>query len=371
MPSLKIFRNVSIRPLAGDDIHFICLMLGLYRVLMFVFATALAGRTYLRKVSNSHAMCSDGDPYSKSEKRQHLMVNVYIVALMVVVIADLALIACIYSAASIGTPTQTLQRDKYLRPLLQFKLFGMNTILLVLFLWQLLFIYVNRDDNYGCPADENVENSVWYSLFATVLFLFAIELMLIPATIAGKISLHIQRLDPLKDREMTAAHRKYCWEACLGGCLKCCGLFCCCNKAGGREISVNKGHLKDTIEALLNFFSHHGMLDVVFSDIYVALKALARDQRERQVKCINQAIRAMQLHTSLEEGLVGNPSFFSVGVEAPIHVGVISLFVGDMPFNDEDTSPYESFGTEVQLNNQGGVQVIGMNELPAAPILQT
>eukprot|EP00978_Attheya_sp_CCMP212_P048035 scaffold463587_cov114-Attheya_sp.AAC.1 len=185
----------------------------------------------------------------------------------------------------------------------------------------MLFIYINRDDNYGCAAEDNVEYSVWYSLFATVLFLFAIELMLIPATIAGKISLHIQRLDPLKDREMTAAHRKYCWEACLGGCLKCCGLFCCCNKAGGREISVNKGHLKDTIEALLNFLSYHGMLDVVFSDIYVALKALAREQRERQLECINQAIRAMQLHTSLEEGLVGNPSFFSVGVEAPIHVG--------------------------------------------------
>jgi hypothetical protein len=134
---------------------------------------------------------------------------------------------------------------------------------------------------------------------------------------------------------------------------------------------VNKGHLKDTIEVLLDFFRHQGMLDVVFSDIYVALKALARDQRERQVKCINQAMRAMQLHTSLEEGFVGNPSFFSVGVEAPIHVGAISLFVGDMPFNDEDTSPYENLGTEVQLNNQGGVKIIGTNKVLAVPILQT
>eukprot|EP00978_Attheya_sp_CCMP212_P048074 scaffold470418_cov126-Attheya_sp.AAC.1 len=303
---------------------------------------ALSIHMYLRRVHKDSILCGDiGDPNQDSsvgdkidgtEGMRQIMTSASMFLLLVLVVSDMAILASIYSAASIGTPTQTLQRDKFLRPLLQFKIFGLNILMIVLVVLLIVYIKINRDDNWGCGSEKTTfEDSPWYSLFAAILFLLVFELMFIPCITTCNIVSYIQRMDPLKDKHFTVAHERVCYEACCGGCLKFCGLFCCCNKAGGKEISLHRGDMQDFIRVLLDFFTNDGILDVVFSDLYVGLKTLALVQRERQVDCIQQAMHATEFANALEEGMAHRSTANVVEFDTPVKLGAVSLFVGHMP----------------------------------------
>jgi hypothetical protein len=299
---------------------------------------------------------------TSADGMRQIMTSAYCFLLLILIVSDLAVLASIYSAASIGTPTQTLERDKFLRPLLQFKIFGLNILMIVLVVCEMVFIQLNRDDNWGCDEGEpTFEDSPWYKLFAAILFLLGLELMLIPCLTTINIVSYIQRLDPLKDKHFTVAHERVCYEACCGGCLKFCGLFCCCNKAGGREISLHRGDMKDIILALLDFFTYQDIMDVVFSDLYVGLKTLALVQRERQVDCIKQATHATELASALEEGMADVSSVNVVEFDTPVQLGAVSLFVGRIPEVEEEDDIFEEEDDLVVETDQfEGVRKIGM-----------
>jgi hypothetical protein len=333
---------------------------------------AISIHIYQRKVDQDSIMCGDiGDPDLDSsvedkidgaEGMRQIMTSAFMFLLLVLVVSDMAILASIYSAASIGTPTQTLQRDKFLRPLLQFKIFGLNILMIILVVFLIVFIQINRDDNWGCGSGETTfEESPWYNLFAAILFLLAFELMFIPCITTCNIVSYIQRVDPLKDQHFTVAHERVCYEACCGGCLKFCGLFCCCNKAGGKEISLHRGDMRDIIRVLLDFFTNNGILDVVFSDLYVGLKTLALVQRERQVDCIKQATHATELASALEEGMADVSSVNVVEFDTPVQLGAVSLFVGRIPEVEEEDDIFEEEDDLVVETDQfEGVKKIGM-----------
>lgn len=68
-------------------------------------------------------------------------------------------------------------------------------------------------------------------------------------------------------------------ERCFGTCLACLGALTCF-KGGGRDVA-KKDRFADVIKAMMDFMHTGGTLDVVFSDLWVAFKMLARVQRER------------------------------------------------------------------------------------------
>lgn len=150
MPALVIFRNFTTRPFGGDDLHIVCIILGLYRLIQFICLAPLCIHYYIRRIRggdiyingippwchiyDSHDILllflddMDHYPLSYSAPGSDLVTKdellsfernnfglLFVVLAIIYFAADLTWMCMMWSSASLGTPTETKERDKYLR----------------------------------------------------------------------------------------------------------------------------------------------------------------------------------------------------------------------------------------------------------------
>lgn len=349
MPSMYVFGRLQTRPFGSDDLQLPCIICGIFRVLQIFCTFSLWIFLIVRKwrgggAATKSRYCGkfDGDGRllaglftnsTEPDVEEHggmdgrKWLYAYVVTSFSYMIMDLALLVAIWKAASVGTPTQPRGREKFLRPLLRFKIVVMTIFLAGCVVVGILLVFLNRRGDFGCnyknafdnlfdlPADNNerwehlwekttqgadFENSGWYVLFCIILVTQALELMVWPGIVAKKVLRWIKRNERLQNS--TAARAAF-GEKLIGGCLQCCGI-CCCFKSGGRELGANmNGQLRDAVGAMLDFINVEG-LNVVLSDLYVSFRMLARVQAERKHDCVGKMLK-LATTANVERGIDG------------------------------------------------------------------
>jgi len=250
----------------------------------------------------------------------------YIFLSLAYTLVDLGLLGAIWSASGIGTPTEPLGRILFLRPLLRFKVVAMNVVLLAVVLAGVLMVHYNRLDDWGCrpPGDvfgnittnvtagdgnggrfvanassnssssnatddalstpfeyqTTLEDTIWYVWFCIVLVLQALELLIWPCIVTNNV-MHQVRLGIFTEQRMASIR-----DRCCGTCCFAFGAATCFRTGGtgftGGGAVTRGGSFIDVTNSMMDFlYNPDGVLDVVFSDWYLAFKMLVRVQRER------------------------------------------------------------------------------------------
>jgi len=272
MPSLRIFRtaacSLSTRPFGQDDLHCLCVGLGVFRVLQLVILLFMWIYLYVKKweqeggelpdwckpleepsesaqqqggdyyynyesvpptgseggeslrwlrllasvvaettsYNNNETTAPETDSISNTSssssagaaqdlnlinetnqfpqyKRGRRWLIAYVALSVAYSVIDFAVLASIYSAASVGTPADPMGREIFLRPLLRFKVGFMNLLLVVLVVMGIMMVYYNRQGNWGChdgadgiEYNDGLEDTVWFVFFSTFPSLVAFDI---------------------------------------------------------------------------------------------------------------------------------------------------------------------------------------------------
>lgn len=244
MPALAIFKNFTTRPFGGDDLHLVCIILSFYRFIQFITLTPLCIYYYLQivrgeniYVNNVPPWCEQYEPSSMfllfvddlggydspnstmideqiiTSYRRNSFAIIFIVTAIIYFVADVMWICMVWSASSLGTPTVTEPRDKYLWKLIIFKLLVSNVCPFFLLIFGVHNVYQMRHDNYGCgvenPIPENKpDEGVWYGLFVALLITYALELFIWPAILVQHIMRQLRSKSYLARSRVEADDRR-------------------------------------------------------------------------------------------------------------------------------------------------------------------
>lgn len=343
MPPFKIVYNITTRPFAADDLHLLCMTLGIFRAMQLCCIVPLWIFMYVRRI-RSHGdlptWCikeDSNDPAPSTEDANSPWMTLYLFSSLAHCIADISLLAAIWSAASLGTPTVPMRRDVYLRPLLRIKLFWMNLWLLGLVAFGVMMVQRGRQNNYGCGEEAQLgfETTGWYATFCVILVTQALDVCVVPAVLVNKATQWIRKQSPLQI-STTAQGRNY--DRCIVGCFKCCGLLCC-KKI---DLHQNKGQMRDAADATLEFFGDG--VELTLSDLNVSFRMLARVQRERRFKSIaeQQLNQQQRIKSNVieEEMTPPHPHTKLIPKATSLMVGVYSKEDDDDGDDDEDALKY-------------------------------
>ena len=193
---------------------------------------------------------------------------------------DVAWLIMVWHSASIGTPTEPMRRDVYIRNLMKIKIFFINLYPIYLIGAALYYVHTIRANNFGC-GEEGLGTGVtpdsggYYGLFCCLLFTYAIELLVWPAMIMNKI---VRALQFRRNRVSSKAAR---FEVQLGCILKL--LSCCFKKkigvlkSHGSNLSANR-ELKDFASNVMCLLNNQTKLGLVLSDMYFGFRMLSKVQ---------------------------------------------------------------------------------------------
>jgi hypothetical protein len=229
--------------------------------------------------------------------------SIFIWATIIFVFLDFTWILCVWSASSLGTPTQSTGRDGYLRPLIIYKMLAVNVLPIVLLGLGIAKVIDLRKNNYGCGEEQPLyypDESPTYSLFCMLMVTFALELLVFPTIATNKV-VHWIRRSKLVRKTYSTRSKGERLEQCLAYIFKCVAM---CNKDLGGQDLKNKGEMKDFASNLvrgivlilllysqnshdfrvqkMEFANNDAKVDITLSDIYVGGKLLARVQAERR-----------------------------------------------------------------------------------------
>ena len=90
---------------------------------------------------------------------------VYLVVSLIFTLSDIIISLAAWNAASVGTPCESTERDKALRPLFWIKMTFMNCLLAVVLASGIYFVAEGRRTNYGCDDAEGVIDGVEVSFW--------------------------------------------------------------------------------------------------------------------------------------------------------------------------------------------------------------
>lgn len=106
------------------------------------------------------------DEATRHGKKMIIPFSFYLIISILYTFLDMSLSLAIWSAASVGTPTEPRGRDQVIRTLIWFKMIAMNIILLGVFGSGIYLISQGRKYNYGCGPDrEDVQVAFEVGLF--------------------------------------------------------------------------------------------------------------------------------------------------------------------------------------------------------------
>ncbi len=156
---------------------------------------------------------------------------------------NISWLCMVWSAASIGTPTEPDGRDKYLRPLIIFQLFAGVCFPVILLAMGIHGVWYYREDNYRCgpdvpPPDPPPDQFVYFHFFSILMITYALEVLFWPTIFVSKIMRFLKKHDLFQKRK--GRDRIECMMGLMLRCLQCMS----CGKVGGKDFK-NRGELKE------------------------------------------------------------------------------------------------------------------------------
>mmetsp|Transcript_34896 Transcript_34896/g.78621 ORF Transcript_34896/g.78621 Transcript_34896/m.78621 type:complete len:993 (-) Transcript_34896:106-3084(-) len=320
MPAQAIFKRpwrLTTRPFAGDDLHVMCLILGFYRIVqlaclipMFVksILNDLVGGSFtviLNETERYPSWCFPPGQYYNQTTFEESMQNLdgatydfsphstrdsWITIAVFYLFVDIAWIAMTWSSSSIGTPTQPMRRERYVRNLMKFKMVSSILFPLVLLGYGAYYVYFIRTVCGGDPYQAQDEGPQ-YALFCVLLVTYSLELLMWPAYLANVI-IKLLRMNKLLDRKRVSGRygKAKRFEYYLGVLLKC--LQCISRgKAGGQDLK-NSGELEEFASHIMCLLNNSTKMDLTLSDIYIGFKSLARVQAEKKIQALKKTASA-------------------------------------------------------------------------------
>jgi len=295
--------------------HIVCIILGLYRAVQFVCLCPLWFHFYLVKArgedllvngvprwcsqyyesSSSSAEGGELPTFKKdidyAENEVFSIMSEFLWSSAVYFFLDVAWMIMVWNSASVGTPTEPMKRDVYIRNLIKFKMLAIILFPLVLLSLGVFYVYRLRDENYGCGANgepvANPDEGVWYGLLCALLFTYALEVIMLPVCIVNKL-VDVLRIIKFWDRRRVDGKggKGERFEKRLGLLLK----FLSCitrGKAGGKDLK-NKGELSEFASHLMGLLNNQTKMDLVLTDIYLGTRMLSNVQSEKKVDAIKK-----------------------------------------------------------------------------------
>lgn len=222
MPILTIFPGLTTAPFASDDLHIICLILGVYQTVLLLCLIPMLIKFYIQP---AYVYTIDGIPEWCTNAETILFTgtyglipvyppnsiaaqiswydqeNIFIHTSLAYFSIDVAWLIIVWSCASIGTPTQPRSRDRYIRNLIRFKFFFTNIFLVALLIAGIYFLQEIRRDNHHCGSDgkpkaSTPDEGAWYLFFCILIVTYAVELMVWPAIFINKLTRQV-KMNPL------------------------------------------------------------------------------------------------------------------------------------------------------------------------------
>jgi hypothetical protein len=218
----------------------------------------------------------------------------YLSFVVVYFCVDVAWMCFLWTATSIGTPTEPRRRNIFVRQLIIAKIFPLSLFPFCLFIAGILRVHIERRDHYGCPEGVNFEtgHDPWhghiYNIFIVLMCTYAFEVLLWPLVIINFVVRKLKKnryFDKREEVERSAERL----ERILGFVLRL--IQCCtCGKFGGQELT-NKGELSEFALNIMHLFNNDTKLNIVLSDMYCGFLMLSRAQRERRCRELKRALR--------------------------------------------------------------------------------
>lgn len=325
MPTLKLFGHRT--PVAGDDLHLLCILYTGLRLLQVGVSIALLVVTHRerRKLESGtiefECFTDDGDTIeiddlSSSFAKQLLPISwIYVIGTLILACVYIMTDITIFKLSSLGTPTKIEARSR-IGPFCSSRLLFLGIIRLAFFVTGTLVASM-IEDYCGCrvehlPAaatnrilarrEESTLDELrgcsseiqTFRLFVILLISQFVEVLL-PLIAAAYICLWEGHRTASKVQERAGYTQETRWRICCAACCNLTSIFTCC-LCGGRE--VNTGGYRDVARALSNYFDENGILDLAFTDYLAALVVLLRVQLERKNECRKALLGA----TKEEEG---------------------------------------------------------------------
>jgi hypothetical protein len=159
----------------------------------------------------------------------------------------------VWSAASIGTPTEPDGRDKYLRPLIIFQLIAGVCFPVILLWFGIDSIGYYREDNFRCGSDVprpdvTPDEFVYFYFFSILMITYALEILFWPTVFVNKIVRFFKKHDMFQKRKKGLYRDRI--ECIVGLLLR----FLQCltrGKLGGKDFK-NRGELKEFAEEFVS-----------------------------------------------------------------------------------------------------------------------
>lgn len=330
MPALTIFRKFDTSPFAGDDLHILIAILGVFRLLQFVCLVAAAVKFWWATLNGVFVLINGYAPwclnYTQIDFRfsgnivKEILIfreyniqpitarkhGIWLGCATIYLCVDVAWMCFLWTASSIGTITEPRKRDTHVRRLIIFKMCVLFLFPICLLVFGIVWIHIARRDNYGCPEGVDYRNqnlNPWNgftsAIFIVLMCTYAIELLMWPLVIVNVI---VQQLKTKTGRFIDGRQRLHQraerLERVLGFVLRM--MQCCtCGRFGGQELK-NKGELSEFAVNVMHLFNNDTHFNIVLSDMYCGFRMLARVQRERRWRELKLALNEVSSEQELD-----------------------------------------------------------------------
>ena len=320
MPILAIFPGLTTAPFASDDLHIICLILGVYRAILLLCLIPILIEFYIRPsyvytIDGIPEWCTNSQTITFAGKFGLIPVyppstvasqvswydreNAFVQTSLAYFLIDVAWLIILWASASIGTPTRPRSRDAYVRNLIKFKFFFTNVFLVALLVAGIYYPQEIRRDNYHCggdgePKSATPDEGVWYLFFCILIVTYAVELMVWPAIYINKLT---RRVVKMTNPYCCCGNRynisgrggkaeRFQWH--LGLLIKFVSLLTR-GRLGGKYLK-NEDELTDFVTSIMTMSNNETRLGFVFSDIYVGMRIHSRVQAEKKHRVIRDLL---------------------------------------------------------------------------------
>ena len=330
MPALTIFRKFDTSPFAGDDLHILIAILGVFRLLQFVCLVAASVKYWWAQLNGVFVLINGYAPWCMNfnqidfrfsgnivkeilifrenniqpiTNRKH---GIWLGCAVIYLCVDVAWMFFLWTASSIGTITEPRKRDTHVRRLIIFKICVLSLFPILLLVFGIVWLHIARRDNYGCPEGVDYRNqhlNPWdgfiHAIFIVLMCTYAIELFMWPLVIVNVI---VQQLKTKTGRFIDGRQRLHQraerLERVLGFVLRI--MQCCtCGRFGGQELK-NKGELSEFAVNVMHLFNNDTHFNIVLSDMYCGFRMLARVQRETRWRELKLALNEVSSEQELD-----------------------------------------------------------------------
>ena len=330
MPRLKLFGHRT--PVAGDDLHLLCILYTGLRLLQVGLSIALIVVTHRERQKledeavELQCLTDDGETIevedlgSSFAKQLVPIAWIYVIGTLILACVYIITDATVFRLSSLGTPTNAESRSK-LGPFCSTRLLILGTIRLAVFVTGTIVASMIEDycdcrvehpsaaTNRFLAGDKEstlkelrgCSNQIkTYRLFAVLLVSQFVEVLL-PLLAAAYICLAEGRRTASKVQAKAGYSHESRWRVCCACCCNLTNLFTCC-LCGGQN--VNTGGYRDVAKALSTYFGDGEILDLAFTDYLAALVILLRVQLERRIECRQALLEATKEDAEGESGLL-------------------------------------------------------------------